>query len=37
MTNNTSVVVGGYYETNENKIAYVYGVNEKNIISMFHN
>ena len=37
MTNNTSVVVGGYYETNENKIAYVYGVNEKNIIYQLNN
>ena len=37
MTNNTSVVVGGYYETNENKIAYVYGVNEKNIMYQLNN
>ena len=37
MTKNTNIVIGGYYETNENKIAYLYGFNETNILYKLNN
>ena len=37
MTKNTNIVIGGYYETNENKIAYLYGFSETNILYKLNN
>ena len=37
MTKNTNIVICWYYETNENKIAYLYGFNETNILYKLNN